>query len=77
MDKNLKQAKQATICNDVVFEDSELKLTKICNWNIKVYKEKNTGVYVADLEGENTPDEKSTFVSDDGKLLTDLYFTAL
>lgn len=74
MKNKMQYAKQATICNDIVFEDSELKLTKIYNWNIKIYKEKNTGVYVADLEGENTPDGKSTFVSEDGKLLTDLVF---
>ncbi len=69
-------AKEPTLCNEVVYEDSELKLTKLWTWNVRsLHEEKDAGVLMVLLSGKyHNCGGKSTFVSYDGKRLTDLEF---
>jgi len=73
MPEEKKYSEKPTLCKELVYEDSEVKLTKIWTWNIRnFYKEDDAGVFVATLNKNGK--EKYIFVSEDGKQLTDLEF---
>jgi len=67
-------AKEPTMCNELVYEDSELKLIKLWTWNVKgLNEEEESGVLKVLLSGMYyNLRGKSTFVSYDGKRLTDI-----
>lgn len=70
MEKDLNYLENLTMCNKVVYEDSEFKITKIWDCrNVGVYEVNRSGVYSACLRNG-----KRTLVSIDGKRLIDFVF---
>lgn len=77
MSKSNNYSTKPTLCNQVVFVDESLKMTKLWTWNVvSVYECENVPICRVLLSGDwfNTTGGKSTFVSYDGKRLTDLEF---
>lgn len=77
MANKINYSKEPTLCNKVVYEDDNHKLTKIWTWNVAcVYGCNKASICRVLLNGDcfNTAGGKSTFVSYDGKRLTDLEF---
>ena len=75
MEKNYSE--QPVLCNETAYIDDEIKLTKIWHWDniVSVYEEEDAGFCRALLSGMYiNGGGKSTFVSYDGKRLTDLTF---
>ena len=79
MNKKSVYLKNPKLCKKVIYEDSEVKLTKIWTWNINsVYCDKKLDVCKALLCGEYFNNGgKSTFVSYGGDRLIDLEFDYL
>lgn len=71
-----KYSTNPTFCNEIVFNDGHIKVTKKWCWNVKsIYEKQNAKVLKVLLDGEYfNGGGKSTFVSYDGKRLTDLEF---
>lgn len=71
-----KYSENPTFCNEVIFHDWHIKVTKKWFWNVKsVYEKPNASVLEVLLDGEYfNGGGKSTFISYEGKRLTDLEF---
>ena len=67
-------SKNPILCNEVVYEDDTLKLTKIWTWNVvSVFEKEDANVINALLCGQYANGGgKSTFVSHSGERLTDI-----
>ena len=69
-----KYSEKPTLCNEVYYEDESLKLTKIWTWDVVgIYEKEEANVCSVLLCGQYANGGgKSTFVSYDGKRLTDI-----
>lgn len=79
MNDKYKYSENPTFCNEVIFNDEHIKVTKKWCWNVKsVHEKPDINVLKVLLDGESFNCEgKSTFVSYEGKRLTDLEFDYL
>ena len=81
MSEEKKYSENPTLCKELVYEDAEVKLTKIWTWDVifVLDKKRNEASFcTALLSGSYITDEsKSTFVSYEGKRLIDLEFDYL
>ena len=69
-----KYSKNPTLCNEICYEDENLKLTKVWTWDVVgIYEKEDANVCTVLLCGQYANGGgKSTFVSYDGKRLTDI-----